>query len=163
MATKNHDGWQLREHHMLATGGVLFALGFRAADARALDALLNMPLAEFRKLRTSDRASPDRTLGDVLRRLIDSEAAYLSAHGAALELERARRNYQRDRAAWLASGKDGPDAGWRQNYMTKGQRYLIHATCAALGIEPPPAMRRGDAADWLEAHDAHLLHRGERT
>lgn len=153
------DGWQLREHHMLATGAVLFALNFRAGDARPLEGLLRLPLSEFRTRRLALHQPPGATLADALLALISEGGETLEQLGAAHELQRRQAAYLLDRRSWDVDGDNGPTAKWRSKYMTKSQRHLIHAVCAAMRIAPPPNLTRGAAADWLEEQGAHHIYR----
>lgn len=162
MTNRAPDGWQLVEHHKLALGGVLFGLDMRAGDARALDALLRLPIATFMKAMTKYAISHDVSLADGVLALVHAGGDVLSAKGAALEFERRRQAYIEDRASWQRSDENGTDREWRRRYMTKGQRFLIAHICTAQQIAPPRDLKRGTAADWLEAHDAHPLYRDDR-
>lgn len=158
MAEKIPDGWQAREYHKLAIGGVLFQLAFRADDANALEALLRMPVAEFRRLRQASTGDPNATLAQVLRRLIDENSETLDARGRSHILARRRDAYLHDAESWKQDGDQRADASWRAKYMTRGQRHLIHQLCLAKGIAPPEGLNRGTASDWLEASGAHHIY-----
>lgn len=155
------DGWQAREYHKLALGGVLFELALRAGDANALEALLRMPVSEFRNLRQAKVKDPDACLADVLRTLIDENEPMLDSMGRSHVIARRRKKYSDDCENWTRAGADGPEATWRGKYMTKAQRYLIHQLCLAKGIEPPVGLDRGGAADWLDANGAHHIYSEE--
>lgn len=159
MTENIHDGWQAREYHKLAIGGVLFNLDFRANDANALEALLRMPVADFRKLRLAMADNREAGLAQVLRRLIDENELMLDAEGRSHVLERRRETYLAAAESWKCDGDQRTNAAWRDKYMTKGQRYLIHQVCLAKNIEPPEGLTRGGASDWLEANGAHHIYR----
>lgn len=161
MAEKTSDGWQAREYHKLAIGGVLFQLAFRADDANALEALLRMPVAEFRKLRLATSSGETLSLAQVLRGVIDEHSETLDARGRAHILSRRRDAYLGDAESWKKDGDQAADASWRAKYMTKGQRHLIHQLCIAKGVAPPEGLNRGTAHEWLEANSAHHIYSEE--
>jgi hypothetical protein len=150
-------GWQHREYHMLTIGGVFFGLGFRADDARALEALLRLPIGELREMTRRGGHANYSCLAILLTAMIHAEGDALDRRGAAHEFVRRRDAYLTTRDGWLRSGEDGPGKAWRSRYMTKGQRFLIHTICTAKQIEPPVNLNRGEAADWIEAHDGRQL------
>jgi hypothetical protein len=158
MTTQSQDGWQHREYHMLTIGGVFFGLGFRADDACALEALLRLPIGEFRETTRRGGLANYSCLANLLIAMIHAGGDALDRRGAAHEFVRRRDAYLAASDAWLRSGQDGPGKAWRSRYMTKGQRFLIHAICAAKKIEPPANLNRGDAADWIATHDGHHLY-----
>lgn len=161
MAEKIPDGWQAREYHKLAIGGVLFALDFRAEDANALEALLRMPVAEFRKLRQATSSDASLSLAQVLRGLVEANSETLDARGRSHILARRRDAYLRHAQSWQQNGDQRSDASWRAKYMTRGQRHLMHQLCLAKGIAPPEGLNRGAASDWLEANGAHHIYSEE--
>lgn len=73
--------------------------------------------------------------------------------GDALLLEKAKRDYVTDAASFAAWEREHPDDdGWRKKPSTKAQGFLIGRTVAALGIDQPVRMNRGEAHDWIAAH-----------
>lgn len=73
--------------------------------------------------------------------------------GDALLLVKAKRDYIKDVASFAQWEREHPDAnGWRTKPSTKVQGFLIGRTVAALGVDPPGRMNRGEAHDWIAAH-----------
>ena len=92
--------------------------------------------------------------------IIAAEFAAVRAHldewtkrGEALLLDRASRAYAEDVAAFRIWQRDNPGSdAWRRKAMTKSQGFLIGRMVAALDLEPPARMNRGEAHDWIEQH-----------
>lgn len=54
-----------------------------------------------------------------------------------------------------------PGRQWRDKPPLSRQGHLAVTTAQKLGIQVPAVRTRGDAADWLEAHNANLRFRGD--
>lgn len=91
---------------------------------------------------------------------IAAEVAAVQAHledwtkrGEALLLSRASRAYAEDVAGFRVWQRDNPDSdAWRRKPVTRSQGFLIGRMVAALELEPPIRMNRGEAHDWIEQH-----------
>lgn len=80
-----------------------------------------------------------------------------SAKGEALLLDRAKRDYREDLASFARWQREHPgEDAWRKKPATRAQGFLVSRTAAALGINAPLRMTRGDAFDWLERHGGNL-------
>lgn len=152
------------QHHAdadkYALGGVMTLIGLRRGDAPALDALLSKD-TEYLFVEAMQPLRASMPIGELLRTIIDTNAAALHALGKAAELKRRREAYRIARANWDAFGDKGPKARWRRLSVTRNQRFLIAAVCLAERAEPPELTTRGQAADWLEYHSAHPQLRGD--
>lgn len=91
---------------------------------------------------------------------IAAEIAAVRAHldkwtkrGEVLLLDRASRAYAKDVADFRVRQRDNPGSdAWRRKAMTKSQGFLVGRMVAALDLEPPARMNRGEAHDWIEQH-----------
>ena len=91
---------------------------------------------------------------------IAAEIAAVRAHlddwtkrGEALLLDRASSAYAEDVAGFRVWQRDHPDStAWRRKPMTRSQGFLIGRMVAALDLEPPARMNRGEAHSWIEQH-----------
>ena len=91
---------------------------------------------------------------------IAAEVAAVRAHlddwterGEALLLSRASRAYAEDVAGFRVWQRDNPDSNaWRRKPMTRTQGFLVGRMVAALELEPPARMNRGEAHDWIDQH-----------
>lgn len=89
---------------------------------------------------------------------IAAEVAAVRAHldewtkrGEALLLDSASRAYAQDVAGFRVWQRDNPDSdAWRRKPMTRSQGFLIGRMVAALDLEPPARLNRGEAHDWIE-------------
>lgn len=96
--------------------------------------------------------------------IIAAEVAAVRAHieewtkrGEALLLDRASRAYAEDVAGFRVWQRDHPDStAWRRKPMTRSQGFLIGRMVAALDLEAPARMSRGEAHDFIEQHGGNL-------
>lgn len=80
-----------------------------------------------------------------------------TTRGDALLLDRARQAYADDLESFRQWQRDNPNQeGWRRKPATRAQGFLVSRTAAALGIDPPRRMTRGDAFDWIDRHGGNL-------
>lgn len=90
--------------------------------------------------------------------VIAAEVAAVRTHleewtkrGEALLLDTASRAYAQDVAGFRVWQRDNPDSdAWRRKPMTRSQGFLIGRMVAALDLEPPARLNRGEAHDWIE-------------
>lgn len=76
-----------------------------------------------------------------------------TARGNALLLDRAKRDYAAEAASFAAWQRDNPGRdAWRKKPPTRSQGFLVARMAAALNLEPPTRMNRGDAHDWIADH-----------
>lgn len=145
-------------HHKITLGAVLVNAGFQASDADALAGLLDIEavhLIDRLGPLASDR--PTSSAAELLGHLLFLDQRELTARGLFLTWQKRLALYLEDREEWLARDEELRLNGeWRDRPMSADQRWLIRATCLALRIAMPGHLRRGQAADWLEAHGANL-------
>lgn len=148
-------------HNKIALGGVLVTQGLSAIDADALAGMLafnaDQVWADMDELIDTD---PFVTFGQAIVLMIDRYERDLSARGLYATWLRRLANYGDDRAEWL--GRDAKfrlQGAWREEPMTRDQRWLIRVTCRLRQIDVPGHLARGDAADWLDARGANLNYR----
>jgi hypothetical protein len=92
--------------------------------------------------------------------MIDRFDRDLSARGLYETWARRLAVYDGDRAEWLARDAEFRlEGAWREEGMTRDQRWLIRVTCRLRCIDVPGHVSRGHAADWLEAHGANMNYR----
>lgn len=148
-------------HNKIALGGVLTNFGLSAIDADAFAGLLafnaDQVWGDMDDLIDTD---PFVTFGSAIVMMIDRYDRDLSARGLYETWLRRLAAYEEDRAAWLARDIEFRlEGAWRDEAMTRGQRWLIRVTSRIRGIDLPGHLSRGHAADWLEAHGANLNYR----
>lgn len=148
-------------HNKIALGGVLVNHGLSAIDADALAGLLalwaDQVWSDMDELIDTD---PSVSFGQAIVTMIDRHDRDLSARGLYETWRRRLVAYDADRAEWLARDEEyRVEGAWREERMTRDQRWLIRVTCRLRRIDVPGHLSRGDAADWLEAHGANLNYR----
>jgi hypothetical protein len=148
-------------HNKIALGGVLVNHGLSAIDADALAGLLafwaDQVWSDMDELIDTD---PSVSFGQAIVMMIDRHDRDLSARGLYETWRRRLVAYDADRAEWLARDEEyRVEGAWREERMTRDQRWLIRVTCRLRRIDVPGHLSRGDAADWLEAHGANLNYR----
>lgn len=148
-------------HNKIALGGVLVTQGLSAIDADALAGMLafsaDQVWADMDELIDTD---PFVTFGQAIVLMIDRYERDLSARGLYATWLRRLANYDEDRAEWL--GRDAEfrlQGAWREEPMTRDQRWLIRVTCRLRQIDVPGHLARGDAADWLDGRGANMNYR----
>lgn len=148
-------------HHKITLGAVLVAIGLAAGDADAVAGMLALNadevMADMDALIDADLSA---TFGRALVAMIDRHDRDLSARGLYEAWARRLAAYHEARAEWLARDAEFRLGGaWRQEVMTRGQRWLVRVTCRIRRVDLPGNLSRGDAADWLETHGANLNYR----
>ena len=148
-------------HNKIALGGVLVNIGLSAIDADALAGLLafwaDQVLSDMDELIDID---PLVTFRQAIVMMIDRYDRDLSARGLYETWTRRLAAYDEDRAEWLARDEEFRlEGAWREEGMTRDQRWLIRVTCRLRGIDVPGHLSRGHAADWLQAHGANMNYR----
>jgi hypothetical protein len=148
-------------HHKIALGGVLVNLGLLAIDADALAGLLafcaDQVWADMDELIDADPSIP---FGKAIVMVIDRHDRDLSARGLYQTWARRLAAYDEDRSEWLTRDAEFRlEGAWRNESMTRDQRWLIRVTCRLRRIDLPGNLSRGDAADWLEARGANMNYR----
>lgn len=148
-------------HNKIALGGVLVHHGLSAIDADALAGLLafwaDQVWFDMDVLIDTD---PSVSFGQAIVMMIDRHGRDLSARGLYETWLRRLAAYDADRAEWLARDEEFRlEGAWREESMTRDQRWLIRVTCRLRRIDVPGHLSRGDAADWLEAHGANMNYR----
>ncbi|MGY4396699.1 hypothetical protein ACVWZA_001884 [Sphingomonas sp. UYAg733] len=148
-------------HNKIALGGVLVNIGLSAIDADALAGLLafwaDQVCADMDELIDTD---PSVSFGAAIVMMIDRHDRDLSARGLYETWTRRLAAYDEDRAEWLARDAEFRlEGAWREEGMTRDQRWMIRVTCRLRGIDVPGHLSRGDAANWLEAHGANMNYR----
>lgn len=126
------------------------------SDANAFHGLLSFEAAEFAERISLIPGSSTMTMFELIIALVKDDISDLESHFAVAKWMRRRAAYADKCASWKAAAIERGD-DWRDRPMSSGQRFLIADTARLLEIEQPEDMRRGDAADWLDTHGAHLL------
>jgi hypothetical protein len=148
-------------HNKIALGGVLVNHGLSAIDADALAGLLafwaDQVWTDMDELIDAD---PSVSFGQAIVMMIDRHDRDLSARGLYETWRRRLAAYDEDRAEWLARDAEFRlEGAWREEGMTRDQRWLVRVTCRLRGIDVPGHISRGAAADWLEQHGANMNYR----
>lgn len=101
-----------------------------------------------------------RTFGDAVFALVDGDPGDLAERGTRVLHARAAAAYDADCASFAAWQLAHPDAlGWRDRPPVSAQGHLARTTAEQLDIAMPSTGTRGDAAVWLDDHDANLRFR----
>ena len=138
-------------------GAPFVACGFTAADRDAWEGVWMLPLFDLEARGNAVAGGPlFPEAGMVLATLVTRARAELGARGAQARHLRARAAYYDDRARFAAWQADHPDHCWPTRLANARQGHLARTTAASLGVSLPALVRRGDAATWLDAHDANL-------
>lgn len=145
-------------HHKVTLGAVLVNAGFQASDADALAGALSSDPADFiRRFIYVGMERREASTAEVIAEILDKDRREFAARGLFLTWQKRLALYLEDRAEWLARDEELRLHGeWRNAEMTPDQRWLIRVTCRILRVAMPGHLRRGQAADWLEAHGANL-------
>lgn len=148
-------------HNKIALGGVLVNIGLSAIDADALAGLLafwaDQVWSDMDELIDTD---PSVSLGQAIVMMIDRYDRDLSARGLYETWTRRLAAYDEDRTEWLARDAEFRlEGAWREEGMTRDQRWLIRVTCRLRCIDVPGHLARGDASDWLQANGANMNYR----
>lgn len=148
-------------HNKIALGGVLVNHGLSAIDADALAGLLtfwaDQVWSDMDELTDLD---PSVSFGDAIVMMIDRHGRDLSSRGLYETWARRLAAYDADRAEWLARDEEYRlEGAWRQEAMTRDQRWLIRVTCRLRNIDMPGHLSRANAAAWLEVHGANMNYR----
>ena len=103
---------------------------------------------------------PSVSFGQAIVMMIDRHDRDLSSRGLYETWRRRLAAYDADRAEWLARDEEYRlEGAWREEAMTRDQRWLIRVTCRLRRIDMPGHLSRGDAADWLEVRGANMNYR----
>lgn len=145
-------------HHKITLGAVLVNAGFQASDGDAIAGLLDAEAVDFiDRVRAAASERPTMTVAELVAHILVLDQRELTARGLFLTWRKRLALYLEDREEWLARDDELRLSGhWRDREMSADQRWLIRVTCRALRIAMPGHLRRGQAADWLEAHGANL-------
>ncbi|MEH3036278.1 MAG: hypothetical protein PGN23_07295 [Sphingomonas adhaesiva] len=147
--------WRAAPKFGLGAPFVIF--GFDAADRDAWDGIWALPLSDLAALGTAFADSDVfAAAGMVLATLVARHRVELGARGAHARHRRAVAAYRDDCARFAAWQVDHPDHPWPSRLANARQGQLVRTTAAALDLPMPALVRRGDAAVWLDAHDANL-------
>lgn len=125
-------------------------------DANAFHGLLSFEAAEFAERISFIPGSSNMSLQELIIALVKEDHGDLEVRFGVVRWMKRKAAYADKCASWKAAAIERGD-DWRDRPMSSGQRFLIADTARLLGIEQPEDMRRGDAADWLDTHGAHLL------
>ena len=148
-------------HHKITLGAVLVNIGLVASDADAVAGLLASYADQvIGDCETAVEPDPLASFGTALVRVIDLHEREMTGQGLFVSWARRLALYQEDRAEWLARDVAFQlEGAWRQESMTRGQRWLVRVTCRIRHFDLPGHLSRGDAAEWLEAHGANVNYR----
>ena len=128
------------------------------ADANAFHGLLKFEAAEFVERISLVPGWSTMCLVDLIIGLVKEDNSELAYRFAIARWSKRKAEYDEDCALWKAAANEKGD-GWRDKPMSSAQRFLIADTARLLEIEIPEAMRRGEAADWLERNGANLIYK----
>lgn len=128
--------------------------GYDGEMASARVYLRWLPVHDYvRALAPFAEAMPAATNLQIEVAAVKANLADWTARGDALLLHRAKRDYAAESASFAAWQQDHPDHdAWRRKPPTRSQGFLIARTAAALDVEPPLRMNRGEAHDWITRH-----------
>jgi hypothetical protein len=144
-------------------GAVFVAHGFDAADRDAWSGLWTLNLRTFEQ-RCSAAANGRRTvaIGTLLAKIVADDRAALAQRGARSAFLRAQAAYQDDCLRFARWQAEHPDHPWPSRIANARQGYLTRSTAKALEIAAPVLVGRGEAAAWLNSHDANVRFRKGR-
>ena len=126
------------------------------ADANAFHGLLSFEAAEFAERISLIPGWSTMSMLDLIIALVKDDNSDLAARFAVARWSKRKAAYDDSCASWKAAAVEtGGD--WRDQPMSSAQRFLIADTARLLEIEIPENMNRGEAADWLHTHGAHLI------
>lgn len=148
-------------HNKIALGGVLVNYGLSAIDADALAGLMALGADQvWSNMDELIDTDPSVSFGQALVMMIDCHGRGLSARGLYETWARRLAAYDEDRAEWLARDEEFRlEGAWRNEAMTRDQRWLIRVTCRLRHIDVPGHLSRGHAADWLDTRGANMNYR----
>ena len=140
--------------HRMTLGWLDRDAGYDGEMASARVWLRSLPIdAYVRTLAPFAGTMPDATNLEIEVATVKANLADWTARGDALILDRARRAYAADTASFAQWQRDHPDhEDWRKKAPTRSQGFLISRIAAALSVETPMRMNRGEAHDWIAGH-----------
>jgi hypothetical protein len=94
--------------------------------------------------------------GEVLAELVGRNRDELDALGRHFHHLRATAAYRQDCQTFAVWQAANPEHLWRTLLANARQGHLIRTTAAALNVQVPALIRRGEAAEWLSTHGANL-------
>jgi|GEM_PF-2477855 len=109
---------------------------------------------------TASAGKHDQSFGALLPTVIADGGERLHNIGAAALHADAETRYRARERSFAAHQATAQGKGWRNKPATSRQGHLAVATARALGVDIPAEQNRGDAADWLDSHDANLRFNG---
>ncbi|AIT05128.1 hypothetical protein MC45_00210 [Sphingomonas taxi] len=138
-------------------GAPFVAFGFDAADRDAWDGIWALPLSDLAALGAAITDSDIfPAAGTMLATLVARHRVDLRARGAHARHLRAVAAYRDDCSRFATWQAGHPDHPWPNRLANARQGHLARTTAAALDLPVPTLVRRGEAARWLDAHDANL-------
>lgn len=138
-------------------GAPFIAFGFDAADRDAWDGIWALPLSDLAALGTAFADSDVfPAAGTMLATLVAYHRVELGARGAHARHLRTTTAYRDDCARFARWQTDHPNHPWPSRLANARQGHLARTTAAALDLPVPALVRRGEAARWLDTHDANL-------
>ena len=146
-------------YHHITIGAVLVAQGLSAHDARRLDGLLSLPVAEAaRLLQEAADLDPaeEPTVGELLVAVLDRLADPLEAIGRFAEWRRGFERYRSRTEAYLAQLTPDQLADLKRKPVSQKQTEQVRRTCACFDIEFPALANRAEAFEWLWNAGANL-------
>jgi hypothetical protein len=132
--------------------------GLSHDDANAHYGLVHSTLDDFLRLAHGIAGWQHMPMLSLIVTIIQRNQTDLTNRGAVQQWSQRKQAYDADCAAW-SEARDSVGLDWRELPMTAPQRFLIADTAQILTIEVPEDMKRGQAADWLEANEANVLRR----
>lgn len=101
-------------------------------------------------------SQPDRRFGAVLSAVIEAGGSRLARIGAEALHRDAEARYRDDCHSFAAHQAATPDRHWRRKPPLSRQGHLAVTTARAKDIAMPTERTRGNAASWLDSHDANI-------
>lgn len=149
---------QRRLYDCASIGGPWVDAGLGHHQANAHYGLIHGTLGDLVKFASVIPDWHELPLVSLFAMIIERNSDELATRAAVMQWQKRKAAYDADCASWQAAEPQHGD-GWRTRPMTTSQRHLIADTAQILVIEVPEGMDRGAAADWLDAHGAHLINR----
>jgi len=148
-------------YHQITIGAVLCAHGRTAHDARRIDGLLSMRVADL--MADADLGNVVRdafadglTVGEALAKILQACGGQLEAVGRMAEWRRSFETYMAKSEAFLAGLNDEVRATMLRRPPSKKQLWLVRETCAVLQLEFPELPNRLAAFEWLQTNGANV-------
>ena len=148
----------------LGLGQPAKAFGLTPQDAaahRCPDALEGAVMAQA--FATIAGGRDDASFGALIPAVIAQGGHHLHDLGAAALHADAEARYREDGRRFVAHQAATSDRRWRDKPPRSRQGHLAVSTARKKGIDLPSERKRGDAATWLEGHDANLRFNGDKT